>query len=84
MIDPRFDTACVGAAAPGCPSRPQLGLVSSSITISECRHRNGQHSAAIRSGEGVTVFCEIPIPIPGPVDAAMALETLSQLERLLQ
>src|ERR1700675_3294820 len=28
MIDPRFDTACGGTAAPGCPSRAQLGLVS--------------------------------------------------------
>ena len=33
---------------------------------------------------GVTVFCEILIPIPGPVDRAITLETLSQLERLLQ
>ena len=84
MIDPRFDTACAGTGAPGFQARAQLGLVSSSITISECRHPNGQHSAAIRGGDGGQGFCEILIPIPGPVDAAITLETRSQLERLLQ
>lgn len=33
---------------------------------------------------GVRVFCEILIPIAGPVDAAITLETRLQLERLLQ
>jgi hypothetical protein len=33
---------------------------------------------------GVTVFCEIRIPIPGPVDAAITMETLSEPKRLLQ
>ena len=33
---------------------------------------------------GVTVFCEIRIPIPGPADVAITLEMLSELERLLQ
>jgi hypothetical protein len=32
----------------------------------------------------VTIFCEIRIPIPGSADAAMMLETLPELERLLQ
>jgi len=32
----------------------------------------------------VTVFCEILIPIPGPVGAAITMEALPELERLLQ
>jgi len=84
MMDPRFDTACAGAAAPGRPSRTQLGLVSSSITISECRHPNGQHTAAIRGGDGGHGFLRDSnshSPAGGRGDT---LETLSQLERLLQ
>src|ERR1700694_4644728 len=51
-IDPRFDAACVGTAAPGCPSRAQLVLVSSGIAIPECPHPNGQQSTGIRGGDG--------------------------------
>src|ERR1700676_4216564 len=51
-IDPRFDAACVGTAAPGCPSRAQLVLVSSAIAIPECPHPNGQQSTGIRGGDG--------------------------------
>jgi len=46
----------------------------------------GQVPVPTRAGAvmGVTVFCEIRIPIPGPVDAAITMEALLELERLLQ
>ena len=33
---------------------------------------------------GVTVCCEIRIPVPGLVDAMQTMEMLSELQRLLQ
>ena len=47
-------------------------------------HTPTKASANLWAVMGVTVFCEIRIPIPGPVDAAIIMEMLSELERLLQ
>ena len=78
MIDPRFDPACVRRAERSSASSRAASPFRNVLI------QTGRIRRVFVAVMGVTVFCEILIPIPGPVDRAITLETLSQLERLLQ
>jgi hypothetical protein len=63
------------------PSCPRFGQPGAAVPTHPW---TGETPVPTRTVMAVTVFCEIRIPIPGLVNAAMTMETWSGRERLLQ
>ncbi len=63
------------------PSCPRFGQPGAAVPTHPW---TGETPVPTRTVMAVTVFCEIRIPIPGPVNAAMTTGTWSGRERLLQ